>query len=377
MFLSDSDYKKSSESPSSESKYKFDVFISHAKEDTAWCEKLVARLKKRYRLKVWFDQSQLQGGANLPDKIGKGLDASRRFVPVLSPAYIENEWTQAELNAAIQKNPDGRRGFILPILHKSCEIPSLLSFLKYIDFRRDSEFNENCRLLAEALRQPEIVLKKSGTPIKTPGMHGQPQPLDSTADVRQPDPEPPIKKTPVGKAPISSTLKRLFPVWLILFILLGGLLVGRHFVNAPAPSEIQSVHVILPPPIHELVQIDSLEALNEKLRLLNRNSHLQHYFKKQDQLNFECNDNCYEIFTAGGMVKYFTLVFAGRSFDLKSGQFLDDAAPPISALKKYHLLFVLPSLQTGSILSTQPEIQKALENLAGLQSGGKLKNRRH
>jgi hypothetical protein len=36
------------------STYTYDVFISHASEDTAWCEKLVKRLEKR-KLKVWFD----------------------------------------------------------------------------------------------------------------------------------------------------------------------------------------------------------------------------------------------------------------------------------------------------------------------------------
>ncbi len=71
--------------------FTYDVFISHAKEDTRWCQKLVARLKMRYRLKVWFDQSKLTGGVNFPAEISEGLDASRRFVPVLSPAYVKSE----------------------------------------------------------------------------------------------------------------------------------------------------------------------------------------------------------------------------------------------------------------------------------------------
>jgi hypothetical protein len=147
-----SDPKETEKTKEAKKTFDFDVFISHASVDTAWCKKFVNRLEKRYKLKVWFDESQLRGGAILPTQIGNGLDASKCFVPVLSPAYFEKNWTQAELNAAIHKDPDGRRGFILPILLKKCELPTLLRHRKYIDFRRESEFNENCRLLAEALR---------------------------------------------------------------------------------------------------------------------------------------------------------------------------------------------------------------------------------
>jgi len=45
------------------STYAYDVFISHASEDTAWCEKLANKLQE-FGLKVWFDKWKLMPGSN-------------------------------------------------------------------------------------------------------------------------------------------------------------------------------------------------------------------------------------------------------------------------------------------------------------------------
>jgi len=50
----------------------YDVFLSHAGEDTAWCEALAERLRNE-GVRVWFDQWELQPGDNLLARINDGL----------------------------------------------------------------------------------------------------------------------------------------------------------------------------------------------------------------------------------------------------------------------------------------------------------------
>jgi hypothetical protein len=152
MIISDS---KSKESKIPENAY--DVFISHASEDTLWCEKLATKLQE-LGLKVWFDKWALQTvGISVSAAINRGLKASRRVLVVMTPFYFDDkkDWTMAEADFATSSDPAGMRGFLIPILRETCEMPPLWRNRIFLDFRDDANFNENCRLLANALRAPE------------------------------------------------------------------------------------------------------------------------------------------------------------------------------------------------------------------------------
>lgn len=128
-----------------------DVFISHASEDSAWCEKLVERLHK-YGLIVWFDEFQLRAGSSISNAINDGLANSRRVVIVMTPDYFAKDWTQAEASFAVNQDPLGSGRFVIPILRKDCTIPPSLRSIKYSDFRDETQFEDNCRRLADQLR---------------------------------------------------------------------------------------------------------------------------------------------------------------------------------------------------------------------------------
>jgi hypothetical protein len=129
----------------------FDVFISHASEDSAWCEKLVERLQT-YGLLIWFDKFQVRAGSSLTNAINEGLANSRRVVIVMTPDYFAKNWTQVEAFVAINQDSSGRQRFVIPTLRKDCTIPPLLQTIKYLDFRDDTHFEDNCRRLADILR---------------------------------------------------------------------------------------------------------------------------------------------------------------------------------------------------------------------------------
>jgi hypothetical protein len=105
----------------------YDVFISHASEDTEWCEKLATRLKE-HGLRVWFDQWALwAAGTSVSAAINRGLKASRRVLIVMTPFYFDDkkDWTTAEADFSTSSDPAGLRGFLIPILRETCEMPPL------------------------------------------------------------------------------------------------------------------------------------------------------------------------------------------------------------------------------------------------------------
>lgn len=136
--------------------FEFDVFISHASEDTAWCEQLAERLKGA-GLEVWFDQWQLSDGGSLPGMIEKGLAASKHIVLVMTPAYFVKEWTMAEAYFAVTKDPTGQRRFAIPILREKCTRSPLLQSWIYLDFRNDDQFFDNCDQLVTRLRSEPLL----------------------------------------------------------------------------------------------------------------------------------------------------------------------------------------------------------------------------
>jgi TIR domain len=94
-----------------------DFFISHASEDKAeFVDDLVAKAHLR-GLDVWYDNSVLEWGDSLRQKIDQGLSGVYFGVVVLSENFFKKPWPQYELDGLVQKDMLGT-GRLLPIWHK-------------------------------------------------------------------------------------------------------------------------------------------------------------------------------------------------------------------------------------------------------------------
>ena len=94
----------------------WDVFVSHASEDKEEFARPLAQALKDRGLRVWFDEFTLRVGDSLRRSIDKGLRSSRYGVVVISPAFLNKEWSQKELDGLIAREMDGRK-VILPVWH--------------------------------------------------------------------------------------------------------------------------------------------------------------------------------------------------------------------------------------------------------------------
>lgn len=80
----------------------YDLFISHASDDTAsFVRPLAAALESR-GLSVWFDEFSLHPGDSIRQSLDRGLSLSSHGVVVVSHAFIGKGWTNWELNGLVQ-----------------------------------------------------------------------------------------------------------------------------------------------------------------------------------------------------------------------------------------------------------------------------------
>jgi TIR domain/Protein of unknown function (DUF1566) len=95
----------------------WDVFISHASEDTEEVARPLADALRKAGVKVWYDEFSLQLGDGLRRSIDRGLADSRYGLVVLSPHFFAKEWPQRELDGlAVREASSGK--IILPIWHR-------------------------------------------------------------------------------------------------------------------------------------------------------------------------------------------------------------------------------------------------------------------
>jgi tetratricopeptide (TPR) repeat protein len=129
----------------------YDVFISHAAEDTGWCERLAGHLRHA-GLRVWLDKWKER--ENLFEAMEEGLEQSRRAVLVLTPKYSRSQkiWTAVERQFIDYQQRLGRREFVIPLLLKDCAPPPFLQPLKGLDFRNNSAHDANLRQLIAMLK---------------------------------------------------------------------------------------------------------------------------------------------------------------------------------------------------------------------------------
>jgi len=142
--------------------FDYDVFLSHTRLDREWVRNLAGRLERRKmhgkQLRVFFADSDLAAGANIPDGVERALRTSRKVVVVISPEALHSEWVTAERTAVLADAPAGAGQRLIPVLLRGSEeqFPPLLRALKFVDFRIASEYERRFDELLRAIRDEPV-----------------------------------------------------------------------------------------------------------------------------------------------------------------------------------------------------------------------------
>ena len=168
--------------------FDYDVFLSHNRADKDWVRTLAARIEAESwqgrRLRVFFDEWDLRPGQSIPRQLEEALPKSRKVLVVLSPEAVASAWVELERFVALSSDPAGRQGRLIPLLRRDCEIPALLSLIKHLDFRQDSEFEHAFRQLLSLLRDEPLPRgeKAPRRPARRPAHAGLVPPLSDERD---------------------------------------------------------------------------------------------------------------------------------------------------------------------------------------------------
>jgi hypothetical protein len=134
-----------------------DVFISYSWKDKDFALRLAMDLRAA-GLKVWIDKWEMQIGDSLNKKVAEGISNSAWLCVVLSPDSVASPWVEKELNAALARELERRDVFVLPALHKACNIPLFLRDKIYADFR--TSYDQGLAALLQRLQaavEPQLV----------------------------------------------------------------------------------------------------------------------------------------------------------------------------------------------------------------------------
>ena len=127
------------------------IFLSHNHKDKPFARRLAGDLA-RWGVRVWIDEAEILVGDSLIAKIRDGIDETEYVGAILSPDPVASRWVQEELDVAMNKQIDGRRVKVLPLVCRRCDLPGFLLGKLYLDMSSDELYQENLpRLLRQLL----------------------------------------------------------------------------------------------------------------------------------------------------------------------------------------------------------------------------------
>jgi len=140
-----------------QAEYQYDVFISYSHTDHAWVwDELLPHLEGA-GLRVCIDDRDFEIGLARLINIERAVDNSPHTLIVLTPSWVDSEWTEFEGLLAGAADPAGRRRKLIPLILKPCELPSRIAMLTCADFTCTSNYENQFSRLLRQLQSGSII----------------------------------------------------------------------------------------------------------------------------------------------------------------------------------------------------------------------------
>ena len=109
-----------------------DFFISYTEADKAWAEWIAWTLEEA-GLSVIIQAWDFRPGGNFVLDMQRAASETEKTIVVLSPAYLEAEYTQPEWDAAFAQDPQGKQRKLIPVRVSKCKPTGMLAPIIYVD----------------------------------------------------------------------------------------------------------------------------------------------------------------------------------------------------------------------------------------------------
>jgi hypothetical protein len=119
--------------------FQYDAFVSYSHKDSAWVRETLLPCLEGQKLRVCIDFRDFQPGMASLVNMENAVERSRKTLIILTPAWVESEWTAFESLLIQSDDPAGRRARMIPLRLKPCEPPKRIAMLTYVDFTQPSE----------------------------------------------------------------------------------------------------------------------------------------------------------------------------------------------------------------------------------------------
>jgi len=104
-----------------------DFFISYTGADTAWAEWIAWTLERDGGYTVCFQLWDFVPGTNYLLKMQEAAARSKHTIAVLSPAYLEANFTGSEWASAFVRDPKGIHRRLIPVMVETCQPDGILA----------------------------------------------------------------------------------------------------------------------------------------------------------------------------------------------------------------------------------------------------------
>lgn len=110
------------------------VFVSHSSSDS-WVANQIAKNLARTGAEPWLDETDLEGGDDILERIRLGIDKCDEAIVLLSPESIKSPWVIFEIGGAYMQHKR-----VTPILSNVTSEGMPISGLKGIDLNKFDQF---------------------------------------------------------------------------------------------------------------------------------------------------------------------------------------------------------------------------------------------
>jgi hypothetical protein len=117
----------------------YDVFISYSSKDVDWVKGILMPKLESHSFRVFIDFRDFRTGSASVAEMQRGVVESRRTLLVLSPHYVQSDWTTFENVMAQTLDPAAQQRRIVPVLLARCDMPLRLRILHYRNLSDNDE----------------------------------------------------------------------------------------------------------------------------------------------------------------------------------------------------------------------------------------------
>src|ERR1700736_1811910 len=107
-------------------------FISYTNADKAWAEWIAWTLEEA-GFSVIIQAWDFRPGGNFVLDMQRAASGAEKTIVVLSPAYLQSEYTQPEWAAAFAQDPQGTARKLIPVRIAECKPTGMLAPIIYVD----------------------------------------------------------------------------------------------------------------------------------------------------------------------------------------------------------------------------------------------------